>query len=219
MRNVRFLLALPLLALLGGLPEADAAPKTKGAAAAKEEKLPKIEPTGISEFDSVFMKAKTIHETLDANDTKLKEGRKQLAIALGVAEDAPLKTAFDDLKVKANGKIKLAMKGKMPRLAASEAMPDNVQKGIDAVNGLLDTSEAVMDETMGLKPEAEALAAACVDFPAKLGSMGLDPMKLAQATGKVSNNVKATGATPDRVERVGKSAEGVFVDVKGTFTE
>ncbi|MDP2312594.1 MAG: hypothetical protein Q8P41_06780 [Pseudomonadota bacterium] len=219
MRSLRLLLVLPLLTMLGGVPTADAAPKASKGASAKETPLPKIEATGIAEFDSVFMKAKTIHDTLDVEDTNLKEARKQVALALGVAEDAPLKTAFDDLKTKANGKLKVALKGKMPRLEATDAVPENVQAGIDAVNKLLDVSEHMIDAGVELVPQAKELATACAGFPAKLTTMGLDPMKLMESSKKVGNNVKATGATPDRVDRLVKTSEGVFTDVKGSFGE
>jgi hypothetical protein len=44
-------------------------------------------------------------------------------------------------------------------------------------------------------------------------------MKLMESTKKVANNVKATGATPERVDRLVKTSEGVFTDVKGAFGE
>jgi predicted HAD superfamily Cof-like phosphohydrolase len=219
MRSLRLLFALPLLTLLGGLPTADAAPKAPKGTSAKEAPLPKIEATGIAEFDAVFMKAKTIHDTLDAEDKQLVEARKQVSIALGVAEDQPLKTAFDELKKRANGKLKVALKGKMPRLEATDAIPENVQTGIDAVNKLLDAGEHAIDTGTQLVPEAKALADACVAFPGQLAGMGLDPMKLMESSKKVGNNVKATGATPDRVDRLVKTSEGVFTDVKSTFGE
>ncbi len=214
----KYLLLLPLFTVLAGVPAAEAGPKATKGAAAKDE-LPKIEPTGISEFDSVFMKAKAIHDTLDTEDAKLKEARKALATTLGIAEDAPVKTALDDLKGKANGKIKAVMNGKTPRLQPSEAVPDNVQAGIDAVNKLLDASEQMIDKGAELYPQSKELAAAAAAFPAKLTTMGLDPMKLMEASKKVGNNVKATGATPERVDRMVKTSEGVFTDVKGTFAE
>jgi hypothetical protein len=217
MRFSRFFLSLSVLAALGTAANvAEAAPKGK---AGEEKKLPKIEATGISEFDSVFMEAKGIHDILDAEDGKLKEARKQVAVALGVAEDQPLKTAFEELKKKANGKIKVALKGKMPRLEASEAIPENVQTGIDAVNKLLDVAEAGADQAEKLGPKAESLGQACADFPDRLTKMGLDPMKLAGATPKVLSNTKATGATYDRVKRLGETTVGVATDVKSTFGE
>jgi len=219
MRFLRLLLVLPFLGALGGVPTADAAPAKTTKGAAKETPLPKIEATGIPEFDAVFMKAKTIHETLDVEDKHLIEARTEVAIALGVAADQPIKVAFDELKKRANGKLKVALKGKMPRLEATEAIPENVQTGVDAVNRLLDAGEHLIDTGVQLAPEAKALADACVDFPAKLSTMGLDPMKLIESTKKVTNNVKATGGTPVRIDRLAKTSEGIFLDAKATFGE
>lgn len=221
MRFFRTLLVLPLLTLLVGVPTADAAkpPKETKGASAKEPALPKIEATGISEFDSVFMKAKAIHTTLDAEDAALKGTRKDLAVVLGIAEDAPIKTALDDLKVKANGKIKVVLQGAAPRLEPSEAVPENVQAGIDAVNKLVDAGAHAVSTAVELRPEAEALAGACADFPERLTSMNLDPMKLIESTKKVTGNVKVTTATPARIDRLVKTSEGVFLDVTTTFAQ
>ena len=136
------------------------------APAAEEKALPKIEKSGIAEFDTVFMKARAIHDTLDAEDKTLTGARTNVNSVLGVATDAPLATAFADLKTKANGKLKIALKGTVPRLEASDALPDNAQKGLDAANSLVDAAVHAIASGKELEPEAKALAAAVVEFPA-----------------------------------------------------
>lgn len=210
-----FGLSLVTLALVHS-PDALAGKKDKGA---EEEKLPSIVMTGIAEFDDVYGKAKNIHDSLDAENKSLKSARDGLNTALGVATDAPFKTALDDLQAKADKKIKVVMKGKTPRLEPTDAVPDNVRQGIDAVNQVLDASEHAADTAIGLKPEAEGLVKATMAFPGKLPGMGLDPKALMDARKKITDNNKAVGATPDRVERVAKTSEGIFGDVKATFTE
>src|SRR5688500_15212359 len=163
------------------------------------------------------MKAKAIHETLDAEDKKLKDARAQLATTLGIATDAPVKNALADLKTKADGKISVELDGKTPRLKPSEAVPENVQKGIDAANKLLDVSEAAWSKGKELAPEAQRLAEAASGFPAKLPDLVKDPMELAKKSKVVGTDVKVTSATPDRVDRLVKTTEGTFADVKGTF--
>jgi hypothetical protein len=213
----RLALVLPLFIGLAVAPSIAEAKPSKGAAAA--ESLPVIQPTGIPEFDEVFLKAKAIHDTLDAQDAELKTARTALTTALGVAEDAPIATALADLKTKANGKLKLVMKGKTPRLEASDAVPENVQTAIAAVNTLLDAGEKSIDASVGLVDQAKQLATACAGFPAKLPSVIQDPSKLLSAGKLVKDDVKATAATPDRVDRLMKSTEAIFTDLKGAFAE
>jgi hypothetical protein len=215
MRRLALFVGLSLVTLsLAHPPEALAAPKKEQ----KEEKaLPQIVETGIAEFDSVFMKAKAIHDTLDGEDKKLKEAREQISIALGVATDAPLKTALADLNTKAGGKLKVALEGGTPKLQASEAVPENVQKAMDAVNKLIDVSAGAASKGKELYPQAQELAKAAADFPGKLPNLVSDPMELAKKTKVVTTDVKVTAATPERVDRLVKSVDGTFADVKGAF--
>lgn len=215
MRRLALFVGLSLVSLsLVHAPEALAGKKEKSA---EEEKLPQIVATGIAEFDDVYMKAKKIHETLDAEDKSLASARDGVNTTLGVAQDAPLKTALEDLKTKAAGKVKVTMKGKTPRLEPSEAVPENVQAGIDAVNKVLDAGDHAVTTAMELKPEAEGLVKSAMAFPAKLPGMGLDPGKLLDARKKITDNNKAVTATPDRIERVGKTTQGIVGDVTGVF--
>ncbi|MFZ5481283.1 MAG: hypothetical protein ACOZNI_31275 [Myxococcota bacterium] len=214
MNRLARIAGLSLLALaLAHAPDALAGKKDAPA------ELPKIEATGIAEFDSVFMKAKAIHDSLDTEDKNLKEARAAIATALGVAEDAPLATALEDLKKKANGKIKVALKGATPRLEPSEAVPENVQKGIEAVNKLLDASEHAVATGKELVPQAKELATAVAGFPAKVPGLVSDPMEVPKKSKIVGQDVKATQATPDRIDRLVKTCEGTFNDVKAAFPQ
>lgn len=214
MRRIVLFATIALAGLSLAAPVALAGEK---APAAEEKALPKIEKSGIAEFDTVFMKARAIHDTLDAEDKTLTGARTNVNSVLGVATDAPLATAFADLKTKANGKLKIALKGTVPRLEASDALPDNAQKGLDAANSLVDAAVHAIASGKELEPEAKALAAAVVEFPASLLTMGLDPMKLLASKKVVGANVKATGATADRIVKLINTCELVFTDLKAAF--
>ena len=216
MRRIVLIVALALTGLTLTSSDAFAGKKEK-APAGEAKPLPKIEKIGIAEFDDVFMKARAIHDNLDEQDLKLKEARTNVNTVLGVATDAPLATAFQDLKTAANGKFKIVLKGTAPKLEASDAVPENVQKGLDAANGLVDVVVGTIAEGKKLEPQAKELAGAVVAFPGQLSGMGLDPMKLLAATKIVTANVKATGSTPDRIVQLLKSCEGIFTDLKGVF--
>lgn len=176
-----------------------------------------IEMTGVAQFDEVFAKAKAIHDSLTTQETDLKTARTNVNSALGVATDAPLATALADLKTKAAGKIKVGMNGTMPKLEAGEAVPENVQKGIDSVNGLITVSGKTAETVAGLVPQAEALVVACKDFPAQVPSLVTDPMAALKATKIVANDIKAVGQTPGRLKALGDAAVAIFNDVKAAF--
>lgn len=216
MRLSRLLLGLCLVTSTVALSDVAFAAK-KEAGASKAEELPTIEMTGLSELDSVFSKAKAIHETLDTTHAELTTSREKMNVSLGIATDAPVKTALADLNTKAGGKLKVAMKGNAPSLAATDAVPDNVQAGIDATNEMFGQAEKTGMKAKELLPEAEALVGACADFPGKVPDLVSDPLALAKALKTVNANVKAVRMTPEHINRIVSEVEMVWNDVKAVF--
>ncbi|MFO0745085.1 MAG: hypothetical protein U1F43_39240 [Myxococcota bacterium] len=177
----------------------------------------KIVDTGIAEFDDVFAKARDIQGSVQTQNQTMVEGRTNVNTAMGVAADAPLKTALEDLKTKANGKIKILMEGNVPKLQASEAVPENVQKGMDSVNALSDTSGKTSDTADQLLPQSEALVEATKDFPGKVPGLVKNPLDVAKKSKLVDKNVKAVATLPDKVKALKTEAQGVFADVTAVF--
>jgi hypothetical protein len=177
----------------------------------------KIVDTGIAEFDEVFAKARDMQGTLQASHTSLAEARSNLNTALGVATDTPVETALKDLKTKADGKIKLVMEGKRPKLEATEAVPENVQQGIDAANKLGETSVTTTDTADELRPRSEELATATKDFPAKVPTLVKNPMEVGKKGKQVKGNVKAVGELPEQVDGLRSEATGVASDISAVF--
>ena len=138
---------------------------------------------------------------------------------LGVATDAPVATALKDLQTKAAGKIKVAMNGAKPKLAASDAVPENVQKGIDATNGLVDAGESASKDALSLKDKAVALGTSAAGFPMKLpgmlGSLTGDQVKTAPKI--VGDNVKGIKLIPTNIQVIADEVAGIFNDIKSTF--
>lgn len=215
MRLVRFLLPVALLAVVAGAPSLALAGKK--AASSDEEKLPVIVATGIGEFDSVFLRAKDIHTTIDTQTTALKDAKKGVNKAAGVAEDEPLGTGLNALKSAANGQLSLDNSGSTPRVKAKSGAPNDVENSATAINKLADAAEGTLGVVKQLGPEAKQLATACVDFPAKL--LKMEPSLVLQNSKKVGDDTKATAATPERIDRLGKAATEVFDSLKATFTE
>ncbi len=184
------------------------------AAKKPEPALPKIEKTGINEFDGVFMDARAIHDDLDAQEADLKRAREAVATALGVAIDAPLATALQDFAKKAPGALKLAMDGASPKIVAAEGAPENVQKAGAALQDLVTVAQRSVSRCAELVPQVQELATKTAGFPAQLPTVVKDPAAVMKATGPVTNNVKAVKATPDRVTKVSTAAKSIVDDVR-----
>jgi hypothetical protein len=178
----------------------------------------KIVDTGIAEFDDVFGKARELQGTLKTANENLAGARANVNTTLGVATDAPLATALADLKTKANGKIKLVMEGKRPKLEATEAVPENVQQGIDSVNKLSETSVASTDTADQLKPQSESLVEATKEFPPKVPTLVKNPMEVGKKTKQVKGNVKAVGELPGQCDGLRTEATGITTDISNAFT-
>ncbi len=208
MRLPRFLVAaavfVPVLAL--------AAPKAK-----EPDPLPVIVLTKISEFDAVFGEAKGIQDDLKSETTNLKTARKSTTDALGVAEDAPLDTAFAELQKKAEHKIKVINEGGVPKLNPDKMLPENVQTGITAVNGLIDAANHTISTAGSLKTNAVRLAGACAAFPGQVPGLVKNPMEVLSKGKVVGDDVKATSALPDRLQLLIDEASKIVSDVSTAF--
>lgn len=215
--------AVLLLSLFATAPlvvaDAAAAPPKKGqTGGAEEAKYPLIEMTGIAQFDEVFTPARSIQETLDGQKKALTDARTQLNTALGLASDSPVKTAIEDLKGKAEGKIKVAMNGNTPKLEASEAVPENVQAGIDAVNKLMAACQNTVATGQDLTAQSQELISKASAFPSQVPSLVTgDPAAAAKALKQVNANLKAMGTTPERLKMIGNEAMAIINDVRATF--
>jgi hypothetical protein len=227
MRGIHRLMILVVLssaAAVATSSDAFAKPKPKPEAAAGAmvdpfADIPEIKPSTVAEFDTMFTDAAGIQGELKTSWTTFKGARDNLNTVLGVATDAPLATALADLQGKAAGKLKIAMKGTKPTLEPSEAVPENVQAGIDSVNKIADAGEATLAATLTIKDKAVSLFEGVKGFPMQIPTMlgKLTPDQAKVAPKIVGDNIKAIKAIPKQVEAIGKLIEATFNDVKTVF--
>lgn len=218
MRLSRFLLGLTLVtATITVTDDAFAKKKDDSAAAATTPDLPVIEMTNIPEFDGVFSKAKTIQDSLNSAKTELSTARGNLNTALGAATDAPLKTALADLNTKAGGALSVAMDGAKPSIKAKDAVPENVQTGIDAANGLFTAALNTVTTAKNMVPQVQELVSACTAFPGQVPGLIKDPMAAAKSLKVVNNNLKAIKGTPAYIDALVTEVDGIWNDVKSVF--
>ena len=218
-------LAIGLLAaglLTSTVAEAKKAKKGDEAAeSAEEEKYEAINAeTNIAEFNPTWSDAKAIQDKVTSFETDLDKVRTDLNTAAGIATDAPIQTALDDLKEKAAGKLTVALDGGKPTVTASEALPENVQAVLDAVNSGVDTVMGIVENGKTLPDDVKALIDTAKGFPAQLkpdllSSNGLKAKDLGKETKVVKANTQATIQTQDRVKGVLEAAKNFVEAVKG----
>lgn len=199
-----------------GLIFADTAEAKKTATYQSE---PVIKDCGIAEMDTVFKEAAGIQTSLDSAYKTVSDARTNVNSTMGVATDSPFSTAIADLASKAGGKLSVAMEGTMPKLKASEAVPDNVQKGLDAVNKLVDAGKTASDTAVGLKDKVTSLGKTMAAFPLKvptmLGSLTADQVKTAPSI--VGDNVKAGKNLATNITVITDEVTSIFTDITNAF--
>ena len=196
-----------------------ATPALAGKAAAVFTPDPVIVDSGIGEMDTTFRDAAKIQANVASIYKTITDARANLNTALGVATDAPIGTALADLQGKAAGKLKVAMDGTKPKLKASDAVPENVQKGMDATNGLVDAGAKAVADSAALVPQAKALGTTAAAFPMKvptlLGTLTGEQVKTAPKI--VGDNVKAIKLIPTNIQVIADEVTAMFEEIKKAF--
>ncbi|MBM4365461.1 MAG: hypothetical protein FJ102_04550 [Deltaproteobacteria bacterium] len=186
----------------------------------KETELTPIEDCGIESMDTIFREAKDVQTKLEEQRVSLKTARQNAKTALGVGTDAPMSKAFESLQETAGDKLEVVMEGTTPKLKAKDAVPENVQAGIDAVNGLLDASASTVTSVAGLKENAVALVEKSKDFPTQIAAeVKGNPLGAAKASATVSKNIKAIGEIgpqADKLVGIGTRMVADFTEVFGS---
>lgn len=217
MRN-QFLLGLALALSLSA--SAFAGDKKGG----DEPKYPEIKLTKISEFDGTLEKAKAIHTDLETTENKLRDANKGLAASLALPETTSLEDALAELRKKANNKIEVGMeKGRVPKLKPTDAVPAEVQKGIDTVNGMMDDLGASLERIEAMPAQVQGLVAEAKSFPGQLNAdlikkNNLTAADLPKITKTLGTDLKAIEATPERVKNVTEQTLNLFGKVQKAFT-
>jgi hypothetical protein len=166
-----------------------------------------IEETGITAFDSVFMKVKAIHDTLDKVQNRIFGAEDRIAASLGLPAGTPIRMSLWELKQKAGGPIEVQMQGTKPVLTVGGAGSAEAKGMIDAVNGAVGDLVNVPQDLAALPAQLQELVQACQALPGQLNPQllaeaGMSPMQLPKIAKQLGNNVKATVATPKRVENL-----------------
>lgn len=183
-----------------------------------DAKLTPIEDCGVASMDGVFHEAKDVQTKLEEQRVALKTARQNVKSALGVATNAPMSTAFEELKKTAGDKLEVALDGGTPKLKAKDAVPENVQTAIDAVNGLLDASKSTAETVVSLKENVTGLIDKSKGFPTQIVSeVKGNPLGAAKASTTVASNIKAIAAMGDQADKLVNISTRLVSDFTAAF--
>lgn len=183
-----------------------------------DAKLTPIEDCGVASMDGVFREAKDVQTKLEDQRVALKNARQNVKSALGVATNAPMSTAFEELKKTAGDKLEVALDGGTPKLKAKDAVPENVQTAIDAVNGLLDASKSTAETVVSLKENVTGLIDKSKEFPTQIvAEVKGNPLGAAKASTTVAANIKAIAAMGDQADKLVNISTRLVSDFTAAF--
>lgn len=195
------------------------APVEAQAAKVSEKKdIPEIEMTGIEAFDSVFRQVKDIHGTLDNVQGRLDTATNQIAAAVHQPEGTSLAMSMWELKQQVQGPIEVKMQGTTPKLTVGGNGAGEAEAAIQAVNtAALEVAKLPADLAQ-LPQQVMALVNSCKAFPSQLNPQllqeaGLKPLELPKVAKTLGRNVKATAATPQRIESLVATAKGFLTGI------
>ena len=214
---------LMVTAVLGlGLISADAEAKKKR----KKGPPTHIRMTGVKSFDTVFRQARKANNKLKAAQSDLRESKVALRSALGLGKRSTYVQGLRELKRRADGKLRVWVDGGRVQLKATDAIPSDVQKGVDAVNQLTRSIPSAVRNLNGVRNESTKMFKKAQRFPnnmqRELGRQGIDGLwdllfRAPKITRKTLHNVRVIGAMPQRAARTSADLVQVSTTIKDIF--
>jgi len=181
-----------------------------------------IQITGIESFDDVFADVKSMDKRLTSANKLLGNAKKELNTALGLKEGTPLKDGIAELRTRADGKIGLGMKGKIPTLEATDAVPTDVQTGIDAVNQLNSDLVTSIEDLLQVSKDIQSVVKKSKAFPSQVskefdGGLLEKIFKMPKAAKATVHNLGITKELPGKTKKVLTRMQDIEKTVRGEF--
>ena len=199
---------------------------TTAEAKKKSKAKNKIELTGVSSLDKIFKKARTANKKLKSAEKNIRSSKKALRSALKLGKKATYKDGLRELKAKAKGKLKVVMVGGVPTLKAKEAIPSDIQAGVDAVNRLTKTIPATIRDMKAVASASTKMVKHAKNLNrnlqkevmAKSGS-GLITMviKIPKIAKTSTNNLRVISRMPGRAKNVSEDLGTISNSLRKTF--
>jgi len=210
---------LPLLAVIGL--------GTVGAPAeAKRKRTQAIQMTGVQSFDKVFKKAKTANKRLRSAERNLRDSKVALRQTLKLKKRTTYVEGLRELKRRANGKLRVVMVGGTPRLKATDAVPTEILKSIQAINRLTVSMPQSVNDLKAVSKASKKMYNQGRRFPAniqrELSRKGIDGIwsivvRSPRIAKRTHQNLKVIGGMPKRAARVSSELAQISTTLVQSF--
>ena len=198
----------------------------KGKKGKKKGKTPKVELVGIESFDTVFRDLRKLDNQVGSAEKNVNKSQRNLNTALGIKNDTPLKKGLANLEKRADGKVRVATEGGVPKLKATDAVPKNIENAIDAVNVMVSSFSASLKDLSTAVKDSEQLAKKVGKMPANVksefskdsGSFIAVLFKLPKTVKAVGGNLKVATSLPGRSAQVVGQMSNIVGAVTATFS-
>jgi hypothetical protein len=213
----------PMKRWLGSLALALALVSAAPAHAKKDKKSKGIQETGIESFDALFADVASIDKRLTNANKVLGSAKKELNTTLGLKKGTPLSDAIKELNARADGKIGLAMNGKIPTLEPTDAVPTDVQTGIASVNQLNSDIVTSIEDLTQVGKELDAIIKKSKSFPDDIRKEFADDslldkiFKMPKAAKATGHNLGITKDLPGKTEKVLAKYQDLEKTVRNEF--
>ena len=195
-------------------------------AEAKRKRARAIQMTGIQSFDTVFKKARTTNKRLRSAEQNLRASKLALRQSLKLSKQSTYVQGLRELKRRANGKLRVVMVGGTPRLRATDAVPTEIRRSIEAVNALTVRIPDTVRDLRAVSRSSKQMYNQSRKFPRniqrELSRKGVDGLwsivvrspRIAKRTRK---NLKVIGGMPKRAARVSGDLANISSSLVNTF--
>ena len=200
---------------------------SSNAHAKKSGKAPtQIRMTGVKSFDKVFKEARAANNKLKAAQKDLRESKAALRAAMGLGKRSTYEQGLRELKRRADGKLRVWVDGGRVQLKATDAVPSDVRKGVDAVNKLANSIPSAVRNLDGVRKRSKKMFKQAQKFPSnmarELGQEGIDGLwdllfRAPKITRKTLHNVRVIGAMPKRAVNTSAELVQVSTTIKDIF--
>ena len=180
-------------------------------AEAKRKRTRAIQMTGVQSFDKVFKKARTANKRLRSAERNLRDSRTALRQTLKLKQRTTYVQGLRELKRRANGKLRVVMVGGTPRLKATDAVPTEILKSIQAINRLTVSMPQSVRDLKAVSRSSKQMYNQSRRFPAniqrELSRTGVDGIwsivvRSPRIAKRTHRNLKVIGGMPKRAARV-----------------
>ena len=180
---------------------------------------------GIASFDEVFSEAKSVDDALTNARKQRHQARKNVNSVMGLDKKTAFGDALNELNQRANGKVKVAMKGNTPSLSVSDAVPTNVQEAIDAVNSAISLYSSLAKELQDVPPRCKAAVKKAKklevsELKDELGGFTLNISELRERIDTVKQfktNLEVTAGLPKKAQNLISNLAGDVQAVSSVF--